>query len=98
MECMENLMTGYNHTWIKKSNWTYNKELVRSNAFVTSIGVPQGSMLGPIWLIIFVNDIKKILAETTDAYIFSYAGDTNLLLRGAYLPDIIEKGKTEWKN
>lgn len=44
------------------------------------VGVPQGSILGPILFIIFSNDLHKIIADLP-VLLMSYADDTNILLQ-----------------
>ena len=49
----------------------------RSSDKRISIGVPQGSILGPIFFILFINDFHKAVDFST---VHHFADDTNLLL------------------
>ena len=59
----------------KKSHTTINK--ARSSDKPLSIGFPQGSILGPIFFILFINDFQKAVKFST-VHHFPY--ETNLLL------------------
>ena len=59
----------------RKQHTTINK--TRSSDKHISIGVPLGSILGPILFILFINDFHEAVDFSTAHY---FADDTNLLL------------------
>ena len=58
-----------------------------SKVNAVSIGVPQGSCLGPFLLLVYINDLPKVIEYCTVAM---YTDDTGLYLRGASLAQLNE--------
>ena len=57
---------------------------ILSNFLPCDIGVPQGSNLGPLFFLIFFNDLPENLSSEVD----SYADDTTLTTSGSSVDDI----------
>lgn len=67
-----------------------NGILYKSKIMQNTVGVPQGSILGPVLFIIFMNDIN-IECSDVDYKLTEYADDTNLLVTGPNLCKLVEK-------
>ena len=90
---------GIAHAWIK-SYLSDRKQYVALNNKKSSIldmiyGVPQGSILGPLLFIIYINDIPKICQA---AKFVLYANDANILITGKNMSEIENSFKTLAKN
>ena len=91
--------------WIKdyllnrKQYVVYNN--TKSNISSVEIGVPQGSILGPLLFIIYVNELPTISSALS---CIQFADDTSIFIRGRSLPRITsilnqEMDKiTDWLN
>ena len=63
------MITGNSSLDDKSSNW---KQITR--------GVPQGSILGPLLFLIYINDLPRALDVNTDMVL--YADDMSILITG----------------
>lgn len=74
-------------TAVKKEGKT-----IKSDIKINNTGVPQGSILGPILFIIFINDIERIFdAQTISCFMTIFADDTNLLVSDSSYPRLLQK-------
>ena len=91
-------------TWIPlnwfKSYLTKRRQFVeinnaRSETLINEYGVPQGSVLGPLLFLIYINDLHN---ATNYSDIHHFADDTNLLYSSKSLKDINKKINFDLKN
>ena len=89
---------GLSNDWFR--NYLQNRkqyvslEGTNSNLSAIQLGVPQGSILGPILFLIYINDIQ----HATTLNLLSYADDTTVYTSGATLRSIIPKLNEELGN
>ena len=77
-------ISGNTNNWFK-SYLTDRKQYASINGIDSNIantlhGVPQGSVLGPLLFLIYINDLHTCIKNSST---FHFADDTNLL----YIPD-----------
>ncbi|ERL86690.1 hypothetical protein D910_04096 [Dendroctonus ponderosae] len=65
----------------------------KSKISQSTVGVPQGSMLGPILFVVFMNDINSECL-TPNFLLTEYADDTNLLVGGKTIPKLVGNSTT----
>ena len=89
---------GLNLNWIEnylkhRSQCTLASNICSKKAPI-KCGVPQGSVLGPLLFLIYVNDMKNILLHSKH---YLYADDTVIYLSGANVADVVNKLQTDLK-
>ena len=91
-------ISGIRNSWF--ANYLSNRKQLTeignsksSHKFLTT-GVPQGSILGTILFLIYINDIKSC---TNNKIILSYADDTTVYLSGPNTNEMIDIMNTELK-
>lgn len=77
---------------IQKQGISYKSSILSSN-----IGVPQGSIAGPIFFIVYMNDLCN-LHFNEHQFITNYADDTNLLCAGDSYPAVVTNANDMFKN
>lgn len=60
----------------------------RSDHYTTNLGTPQGSVLGPLIFILYINDLSEYLSE---GELFAYADDIALVISDPILGGVCQK-------
>ena len=90
---------GIANDWIK-SYLTNRKQFVTINGFDSStnimkFGVPQGSVLGPLLFLIYINDLHTAIKYCTTRH---FADDTNLLIKNKSLKQMKKHVNLDLRN
>lgn len=73
----------------QKVGITKNNKTVMSDNKSLTIGVPQGSIAGPLLFIIYTNDLGDIANAVKGCDITNYADDTNVLVQASVFPELM---------
>ena len=79
--------------YLKDRKQFVNVNNVDSNKLGINRGVPQGSILGPILFLIYINDLKNC----TDLFTLLFADDSNFLISGKNFTELKQKLNIELK-
>lgn len=63
-------------------------DIIKSDPKQIQVGIPQGSIIGPLFFILYINDLCHVNTGGTNCTITSYADDTNLLVTADTFPEL----------
>lgn len=76
--------------FVEITHTTSNNEIIKtlSNFQTVKLGVPQGSILGPLLFLCYINNINQALSNNTHHNLCLYADDANLQITAETMDDL----------
>lgn len=68
---------------------TKNNISVKSEIIYQKYGIPQGSVLGPILFVVYINDVVDLSGDASGLRIVNYADDTNISIHASGIAQLI---------
>ena len=88
LDCLKNVVGIQGKALYSDLNQIYNKDLINNftSSATVSCGVPQGSILGPLLFLLYVNDIVNVSSKVE---LILFADDTNVFIKGNNIDECI---------
>lgn len=87
-------MSSYLSNRLQKVHLKISGTLHTSNYTHLTVGIPQGSTLGPILFLMFVNDMESLMINSNNQLLSMFADDTTFAIGAQSLKDLSDKAMT----
>ena len=78
----------FSNIFLSKNKFKQTRKKQNSFEHSMSVGIPQGSILGPLFFLVFINDLPLYLSSTFDTNLTMFADDTIILASGSTVQEV----------